>query len=212
MGQQMKILVVGAHPDDLEISCAGTLKRFHDQGAEIISVITVAPSVEVRPGRSKQIVQTELANSYSISGFKYKIFNTPLHINGRPNLVVNNVTMTDLAPLIEPCDIAIIPHPEDFHQDHTNTYALVWPLVRKLAQEVWFMHTVPYCFDHRNNSANLFFDIANQWQFKQQLIECYGSYFDSDAINKIYTANQYWGQQNNGVLAEAFTLAKKYVE
>ena len=208
----MKILVISAHPDDLEISCAGTLKRFCDQGAEIISVITVSPGAEVRSGRDRQTVQRELTNSYSISGFKYRIFNTPMHVNGRPNLVANNVTMTDLAHLIESCDIAIIPHPEDFHQDHTNTHTLVWPLVRKLASEVWLMHTVPYCFDHRSNSANLFFNIADQWEFKQQLLECYSSYFNSDDINKIYTANQYWGQQNNGELAEAFTIIKKYVE
>jgi N-acetylglucosamine malate deacetylase 1 len=208
----MKILVVTAHPDDLEISCAGTLKRFQEQGAEIISVITVAPSAEVNVKRNKDIVVNELKNSYALSQFKYKIFDTPLHANGRPNLVADNVTMTALSRLVESCDIAIIPHPEDFHQDHENTHALVWPLVRKLASEVWLMHTVPYCFDHRSNSANLFFNIADRWEFKQQLLECYSSYFNSDDINKIYTANQYWGQQNNSELAEAFTIIKKYVE
>ena len=208
----MKILVVTAHPDDLEISCAGTLKRFQDQGAEIVSIITVAPGTEVRPGRDQQIVQRELTNSYAISGFRYGVFNTTMHTNGRPNLLLNNVTMTDLAYWIEPCDIAIIPHPEDFHQDHANTHALTWPLVRKLAQEVWLMHTVPYCFDHHTNSANLFYNITDQWPFKQQLLECYGSYFDQDAINKICTANQYWGQQHGSQLAEAFTIVKKHVK
>jgi len=208
----LKILVVSPHPDDLEISCAGTLKRFQEQGAEIISVITVAPSAEVNVKRNKDIVVNELKNSYALSQFKYKIFDTPLHANGRPNLVADNVTMTALSRLVESCDIAIIPHPEDFHQDHANTHALVWPLVRKLAQEVWLMHTVPYCFDHRINSANLFYNITDQWLFKQQLLECYGSYFDQDAINKIRIANQYWGQQHGSQLAEAFTLVKKHVK
>ena len=208
----MKILIVSAHPDDLEISCAGTLKRFQEQGAEIVSVITVAPGTEVRPGRDQQIVQTELANSYGISGFRYRLFDTPTHANGRPNLIVNNVTMTDLSLLIESCDIAIIPHPEDSHQDHANTHALTWPLVRRLAREVWLMHTVPYCLDHNTNSANLFYNITDQWQFKKQLLECYRSYFSHDDINKIYTANQYWGQRYGTGLAEAFTIVKKHVE
>ena len=207
----MKILVVSPHPDDLEISCAGTLKRFQDQGAEIISVITVRPSAEDNTNRSECIVQRELERSYTISGFELRVLDTDLHANGRPNLLANNVTMTRLSNLLESCDVAIIPHPEDFHQDHSNTYQLAWPLVRKLAKEVWLMHIVPYCAEHKSNSANLFYEISGQWAFKKSLLECYDSYFTSSDVGKIYTANQYWGQQNAGQLAEAFTIAKKYV-
>lgn len=207
----MKILVVSPHPDDLEISCAGTLKRFQDQGAKIISVIAVAPSAEVHANRNKKIVSDELAASYTISNFECRVFDTPLHANGRPNLIADNLTMTNIAKLFEPCDIAIIPHPEDFHQDHVTTHTLAWPMVRKLAKEVWQMHTVPYCFDHCTNSANLFYNITDQWEFKQQLLNCYASYFGSNEINKIHVANQYWGQQSGVQLAEAFTLIKKYV-
>lgn len=208
----MKILVVSPHPDDLEISCAGTLKRFQEQGAEIISVITVKPSAEVNKNRSQYIVEHELNKSYELSKFDLRILDTDLHENGRPNLQVNNITITRLSELLESCDIAIIPHPEDFHQDHSNTYHLAWPLVRKLAKEVWLMHTVPYCTDHKINSANLFYEILGQWAFKKSLLKCYNSYFTQDDISKIYTVNQYWGQQNAGQLAEAFTIAKKYVK
>ena len=31
----MRILAVGAHPDDLEVLCAGTLAKYADQGHEI---------------------------------------------------------------------------------------------------------------------------------------------------------------------------------
>lgn len=208
----MKILVVSPHPDDLEISCAGTLKRFQEQGAEIISIVTVQPSAEDNSNRSKYIVEQELKKSYALSGFDLRVLDTELHANGRPNLICNNVTMTRLAQLLEPCDIAIIPHPEDFHQDHANTHNLAWPLVRKLAKEVWSMHTVPYCQSHSTNSANLFYNIDKQWAFKKSLLRCYDSYFSDDDIMKIYTANQYWGHQNGGTLAEAFTIKKRYVE
>ena len=207
----MKVLVVTAHPDDLEISCAGTLRRFQEQGAEIVSVVTVKPSAEVNPARSLTIVNNELMASYNLSGFELRVLDTDLHPNGRPDLKINNVTMTSLAKLLEPCDIAIIPHPEDFHLDHVNTYHLAWPLVRKLAKEVWLMHTVPYCADHRSNSANLFYEMSEQWAFKKSLLRCYNSYFTQDDISKIYTANQHWGQQNTGQLAETFTIIKKYV-
>jgi LmbE family N-acetylglucosaminyl deacetylase len=61
----MKIVVVSAHPDDLEIGCSGTLKKYQDAGAEIISVITVKPSVETNSERNEDIVLDELKRSYT---------------------------------------------------------------------------------------------------------------------------------------------------
>ena len=162
----MKILVVSAHPDDVEIACAGTLRRYHEQGAEIISVVAVQPSTEVNSRRTTAIVTNELASSYALSGWNLRIFPTPLHAGGRPNLVVNNVNMTHLHDLLETCDIAIIPNPEDSHQDHRATYELVWPYVKKHARQTWLMHSWPYCHDYQH-AANHYVDVADQWQFKR---------------------------------------------
>lgn len=207
----MKVIVVTAHPDDMEINCSGTLRRLQEQGAEIISVITVKPSAEVNENRSRYIVEYELEQSYNLSGFELRVLDTDLHKNGRPNLVCNNITMTALAELLEPCDIAIIPNPEDSHQDHRTTYELVWPLVKNLAKEVWLMTAWPYCLTYQNNSANLFYDISTTRSFKQSLLEVYNSYLSPSKIDKIIDANRYFGQRNNQSLAESFTIVNKYV-
>jgi LmbE family N-acetylglucosaminyl deacetylase len=207
----MKILVISAHPDDVEIACSGTLKKFQQQGADIISVITVKPSAEDRAGRDQLVVQSELEASYQQSGFDLRVLNTELHANGRPNLVRDNVTMSKLDQLLEPCDIAIIPNPEDSHQDHRTTYELAWPLVKSLAKEVWLMTSWPYCLTYRTNSANLFYDISTTWNFKQDLLETYSSYLTADKIEKIMETNRYFGQRNQQSIAEAFTIVNKYV-
>lgn len=208
----MKILVISAHPDDMEIACAGTLRRLQYQDAEITSVITVRPSAEANPRRSQDIVEEELALSYQASEFGLRVLDTDLHKNGRPNLVANNVTMTRLAELIEPCDIAIIPNPEDTHQDHRNTYELAWPLVNRLAKEVWLMHSYPYCLNHPTNSANLFYNITGDpWHFKRHLMSCYASYITDDYIERVKLLNSYTGLRANCELAEAFTIVKKNV-
>jgi len=201
----MKILVVSAHPDDVEIACSGTLKKFQQQGADIISVITVQPSVEDRTGRNRLVVESELNTSYQQSGFDLRVLDTALHANGRPNLVRNNVTMAELNQLLEPCDIAIIPNPEDSHQDHVNTYHLAWPLVKKLASQVWITHQWPYCH-YYSTLPNLFVDIHDQWEFKRTLLKCYGSYLGDGDIEHIRVTNQYWAQRNQQSLAEAFTV------
>jgi LmbE family N-acetylglucosaminyl deacetylase len=205
----MKIVAISSHPDDLEIGCGGTLKHFQDQGADITSVITVAPSAEINTQRDFEIVQQELASSYQRSGWNLRVFNTPLHANGRPNLVCDNNTMTDLAQLIDSCDLAIIPNPQDSHQDHKNTYHLVWPIVQRRAQEAWCMHSWPYCYHYQQNSANMYVGI--DWDFKRQLLECYNSYLTALDIEKIHTLNRMWGHKSGNPAAEAFELVYKYV-
>jgi LmbE family N-acetylglucosaminyl deacetylase len=205
----MKIVVVSAHPDDLEIACGGTLKHFQDQGADITSIITVAPSAEVNVARDYNIVNKELQKSYNQSGWNLRIFQTPLHANGRPNLTCDNNTMTELAELIESCDLAIIPNMQDSHQDHKNTHDLVWPIVQRRAREVWMMHSWPYCYHYQQNSANMYVGI--DWKFKQGLLECYNSYLTAQDIEKIHTINRMWGHKSAHSEAEAFELVYKYV-
>lgn len=210
----MKITVITAHPDDLEISCSGTLKYLQDQGAAITSVITVKPSAESNSNRSKEIVLRELTSSYTISKFNLKVLDTNLHPNGRPNLVCDNNTIDKLGQLLQPCDIAIIHNPQDSHQDHRTSHDIAWPLVKKLASEVWLLESYPYCFNYKHNTANLYYDITNYWGFKKSLLECYSSYIGGTgimAIDNINISNKWWGLKNNSALAEAFTIKQKYV-
>jgi LmbE family N-acetylglucosaminyl deacetylase len=205
----MKIVVISAHPDDAEIGCGGVLKRWHDQGADITSIVTVAPSEEVNPARDNKIVTKELQDSYGLSGWKLKIFSTPTHNNGRPNLTCDNNTMTELAKLIESCDLAILPNVQDSHQDHRTSYHLAWPIVQRRAQEVWMMHSWPYCYHYQQNSANIYVGI--DWTFKQQLLECYNSYLTADKVDQIKTLNRMWGDKSGNTEAEAFELVYRYV-
>jgi LmbE family N-acetylglucosaminyl deacetylase len=205
----MKIIVISAHPDDLEIGCCGTLKHFQDQGADITSIITVAPSAEINTARNHNIVQAELEKSYLFTGWNLKVLQTPLHSNGRPNLVCDNNTMTDLAKLVDSCDLAIIPNYQDSHQDHRNTYNLSWPVVQRKAKEVWMMQSWPYCYHYQKNSANMYIGI--DWTFKQKLLECYDSYLDKENLEKIRTLNRMWGHKSGNSEAEAFDLIYKYV-
>ncbi len=200
----MKILIISPHPDDLEIGCGGTIARLRDQGHDIISVITVKPSREGRPGRSKDITESELRNSMMIAGIDYRVFDTDLHENGRPDLRADNVTMARLAELVEPCDLAILPHAQDFHQDHRATYELAFPLMLKRATTIWSMHSWPYCYHHA--SPNILRDISDYWSVKENMLKCYDSYLKDDDIQEILNLNRVWGDRTGCHLAEAFSL------
>ena len=208
----MKVLVVSAHPDDLEIACSGTLKCLQDQGHSIVSVITIKPSAESNPNRTQFIVQSELENSYRLSGFELRVFDTDLHSNGRPNLIADNVTMTRLCKLFEPCDIAIVPNPQDSHQDHRATYHLAYPALINMAKEIWLMDSYPYSLRYKENTANLFYNISGEhWAFKQRLLECYPSALSDSQVADIRMCNHYNGLRSRTGLAEAFTIVQKNV-
>jgi LmbE family N-acetylglucosaminyl deacetylase len=207
-----KVLVVSAHPDDLEISCSGTLKRLQDQGYSIVSVVAVKPSGEANPNRTQSIVRAELENSYRSSGFELRMFDTDLHPNLRPCLIADNITMTRISKLLEPCDIAIIPNPQDSHQDHRATYHLVYPVLAKMAKEIWLMDSYPYSLRYKENTANLFYNISGEpWLFKQRLLECYPSALSASQVADIRLCNHYNGLRSGSELAEAFTIVQKNV-
>jgi LmbE family N-acetylglucosaminyl deacetylase len=203
-----RVVVISAHPDDVEIGCSGTLQKFSLEGAKVTSVITIAPSVEVKSGRDCNIVSKELSDSYLLSGWRLQIHNTNLHKNRRPNLLVDNNTMTELADLIDEYDIAIIPNPQDYHQDHRNTYQLALPLVRN-CKEIWCQHQYPYN-EFYTTAPNMLVDISDTWQFKKDLLGCYPSYIDQDYIDKVRRQNHAWGLQRNCKYAEAFTVVKRH--
>ena len=203
-----RIIVVTAHPDDVEIGCAGTLQKFFAKGADVTSIITVRPSAEVRKGRDLLTVKDELDESYNRSQWRLRVHDTSEHSNGRPNLVCDNNTMTDIAKLIDSADIAILPNPEDYHQDHRNTYQLALPLVRH-CNEIWLQHSYPYN-EFYKTMPNMLVDISSTWQFKKDLLGCYPSYIDNDYIDKIQRTNSAWGAQRDCEYAEAFTVIKRH--
>ena len=69
-----KILAIGAHPDDVELGCSGTLLKYQQQGAEIDIVVTRddnAPRPSVHRSRDKMIEEYKKAES--IFGRKYLV-------------------------------------------------------------------------------------------------------------------------------------------
>lgn len=209
MKPKKRVIVFSAHPDDLEIGCAGTCKKLSERGYEILSIITVRPSKEDNPKRTKKIVSSEMKKSYSQSNFKLKVFDTDLHKNGRPNLIVDNNTISKLKKYVENADIAILPNKNDYHQDHRSTFYLAYPLIKNV-KEIWRMHSYPYCLHYSDITPNFFVDISKYWKFKKSLLECYSSALSHKDINNIKKINSFYGCHISSKYAEAFSKIKSY--
>lgn len=206
----MKILAVGAHPDDIELGCIGTLLKFKEQGANITAVVLVKPTVEVRSTRSKDIVEAEVTRSQEVSGIPYVFFNTPTHDNGRPNLTVTTNSISEFENLVGyGYDLVITHWHEDYHQDHRAAYQICNSYVRSKPIDVWYMDEPIYNKNYTQFTRNTIVDITAQWPVKQKTLECYDSYFTDQQIAQVRSYAHYHGTGNN--LVECFNQTKRYL-
>ncbi len=208
----MRICCLTAHPDDLELGCAGTLLKFQEQGAVIDSVVLVKPSIEVRDGRTMQNIVDECHRSYEISGFNLKVHDTATFYNGRPNLTCDTNTITLVGELVKNTDydLVMLPHPEDWHQDHRTVHDIGTSLFTKRATEIWTMDQWPYAARHAH--GNIKVDITQQWEKKMSMICCYETYFTDPAdLEEIDRTHKYWAVTTPANYCESFSLEKRYV-
>lgn len=132
----MRVLAIGAHPDDIEILCAGTLARYVQAGHHVIMAHASRgdkghgeiphPEVgEVRDAEADAAAEVIGAESMTL-GF----LDGEIHINDE-----NTRAVVDLIRVAAP-DLIITHHPDDYHGDHNA--------VTKMVIDASFMAAVPY--------------------------------------------------------------------
>jgi N-acetylglucosamine malate deacetylase 1 len=204
-----KILAVGAHPDDVELGCSGTLLKYQEQGAEIDIVVARddnAPKPSVHRPREKMIAEYQKAES--LFGIKYHILKNPITEDGRPVLEWNNTFVKIMDDIVhsKDYDLIITHSPGDHHQDHVNTYNIVNSSLRRWKGEFWVMEGGPYSNKNKLFNPNIFIDITKHIEKKIELVGCYDSYFNETLLHNIKGLAAYRGQMTATKYAEAFEL------
>lgn len=202
-----RILAVGAHPDDVELGCSGSLLRFMAQGAEVDIVVARndnAPRPSVR--RSREQMQQEYKASEKILGIKFKMLDNPISEDGRPILERDSHTVQQMDEHVQSknYDLVITHSPGDHHQDHQNTFHIVNSALRRYQGEFWLMEGGPYSNKNQQFRPNVFVDISEYIDKKLELIGCYQSYFSDILLHNIKGLAAYRGQILNTNYAEAF--------
>lgn len=122
----MRILAVGAHPDDLEILCAGTLARFAQDGHKVIMAHACRGDkghFEIPPDKLAQIREEEAKKSASVIGAE----SIGLGIDDLELRVERDYIMLfiELVRKTKP-DLILTHHPNDYMPDHTVTSRLIF--------------------------------------------------------------------------------------
>jgi N-acetylglucosamine malate deacetylase 1 len=202
-----KFFILTAHPDDAESACAGLISKIIKNSGTVTNCIMVRPSAEINANRNETIVKFELENSQKILRHIVKFYNTPLHDNGRPNLLLTNNLVTTVENLSKDFDVLITHWKEDYHQEHRICYELAQSLSRKSFKEFWCMDQVPYNLHYREFKTNLYVDITEFVDIKRKALECYNSYFSKEKIDQILNYNRYRGSFiGENKIAETYSI------
>ena len=120
-----KVLVIGAHPDDPETMCGGTMIKLREMGVEVVSVYLTGGEAGI-PGKtheeSRTIRTAEATKACEMMGVR-PVFMT--QIDG--NAEVNKARYAEMKALIEAekPDMVITHWPIDSHRDHRVCSILV---------------------------------------------------------------------------------------
>ena len=172
----MKILSIGAHYDDIEIGCGGTLLKHVQNGDEITFAIT--SSDEHRTGdvliRAKeQEESSKIIGNSKVLKFSYK------------NDLIHNIVgeLDELSP-----DIVFTQFEFDTHQDHKRAFIIGQAVGRK-RNITTFFYDSGSAYDFHPNVYSII-----DWQKKLKVLNCYESQIVCGAINIdiLKKKNIYW--------------------
>ena len=219
----MRVLAVGCHPDDLEIACSGTLRKYVEQGAEVY-MCHVANGchghVVIEPGPLAEIRAREAEAAGAIIGAK-QVFNlnvNDMEVDSHDPAVMD--AMADVVRFTRP-DVIITHNADDYMQDHTETSRIATNgsfcsgLNHRPRQYEAFSSFVPVFFMDTLAGVNFqpthYVDITNQIDVKIRALNCHESQLkwmsEHDGIDfadMVRTCSKYRGYQCGAAYAEGF--------
>ncbi|MCP0913165.1 MULTISPECIES: PIG-L family deacetylase [Legionella] len=195
------VLAIGAHPDDVEFGCGGTLARLKSEGSDI-NILTLSMGgfggdPEVRKREAQKAAQLQGAKLFLGDFFDTKID------NGIETIQFIETVVEQVKPT------HVYTHSIfDYHQDHRSTYQAT----------VIACRTVPNLFSYLSPSStvdfrpNVFINIDKFIKKKQEAIAVYTSQMDIRQYLKpemIRAIALYWGRFNNYSLVEPMEIIKE---
>ena len=214
------VMAIGAHPDDIEFGCSGTLVKHQIKGDQIIYVcMTSTASVDAITGqtiRSENQLNEEVMCSakqlgiYNVEFLQFKDLHVPFSFE----------SVSSLERLIKKYKIdTIYTHwAGDSNQDHIATFKTTMAAARYVPN-VFCYEQIPIPRHTENPMlVNYYVDITETFRNKIKASKCHKSQFDKykkagfDVEENLKVMAQYRGIEANCKYAEGFHLIKKVMK
>ena len=123
----MKILAIGAHPDDLEHGCYGTLAKYNSRGDKVSVCVVSNGNLGhelIKPEELGKIRESEAAAAARLIGADfYAVGTDDLHIKADDERTIKRLSrvIRHASP-----DLIITHSESDYHSDHNETFKAVF--------------------------------------------------------------------------------------
>lgn len=212
----MKVLAVGAHPDDVEFGCGGTLARHIDEGDSVdIVVMTTSAVTDAHTGNVLRTVEQsileakEAANSLGVQPIIGPFHDTKVPFNG--------TSVAFLERIIKELGIErIYTHwPGDSHQDHIATLNAVLAAGRLVPNIICYEQVPVPRVVLKSPIVNFYVNITDYWDQKIKACSKHVSQVEKfiekqkvDIIEQLEHQARFRGGQSGCKYAEGFHILK----
>jgi LmbE family N-acetylglucosaminyl deacetylase len=195
----LNILALGAHPDDIEYGCGGTLLKFAKQGENIFYLVLTKGEF----GGNPKIRQREQEKAMRLLGVK-KIFWGGFKDTELPNERIIITFIDEVIKEVKPEEV-YVNYSDDIHQDH-RTLAECALAASRYIKKVLFYED----YTSNNFVPDIFVDIEDVLEEKKALIQIYASQVTKaypsklDMVESVKAIANFRGFQGKVKYAEGF--------
>ena len=202
----MKVLAIGAHPDDLEYGCAGTLIKHAQRGDEVYMMIVTDGSA----GGEADLREREQREAAKIIGARDVFF------RGYPDTQFechrdSIMKIEEIVRQVEP-DTVYTHFGEDTHQDHRHIARAVVPAARSVPNLLFFEG-----YSSQQFLPTVFVDISGVIHLKLGALEAHASQVPKTNIQAMtivdiaQSAANFRGIQGRVTYAEGFVPLRHFI-
>ena len=211
----MSILFIGAHPDDIELGCGGTICYYIERKYEVYCYhLTNGVYTDINDSiiRNKdEILETTLKSLNTLGVKKENIFFTDVNAT---ELKVNKKMISELQKLILMKKVNTVythPDPDTYHQDHRAAHNITMAGARRYVNNI-FTFELMFNFAGGLMIPNYYIDISKYIDKKMKSLRYHTTEFEKYGgekwIESFVSLAKYRGMQVNTKYAEAFYVMK----
>jgi len=200
----MRIIVFGAHPDDMEIGMGGTIAKHVEQGDDVLMVVATVPNL-------RELRTQEARAGAEVLGARLEILDIP-----PDDLGVNRRTIREFDRLLTSVDPHLVyTHwDQDSHQDHNAvSRAILAAGRRNRCSVLMYEQTIPGGVTPGGFKAQSFVDITDYIDRKCRSILVHRTQIDQNGgdwwLDGVRGRAMYRGYQMNTRFGEAFEVVKE---
>ncbi|KHE91394.1 MAG: PIG-L family deacetylase [Candidatus Scalindua rubra] len=202
----MNILAIGAHPDDIEFGCGGTLSKYNEQGHKVYMLVLSKGG----KGGDSNVRQKEQEKSARILGAEKLHFGKHMDTE----IVQNQELITEIEDFLKDIkpDFIFVHYLDDTHQDHRN-------LSNSTISATRYVHNVLFYEGPttQNFTPNVYVNITSTLDKKIECLEAHDSQVSKTNIEGLSiieaarSTAHFRGIQGRVNYAEAFNSLRLFI-